>query len=152
MEMSVEKFVSRRLHPVRVVLNLLHREMEIAKGDEIYLNRAVLESIISTLEIFVGDYDVQMFDEAIVAEYGLDRLRYGDIVAIENADHGYGRIYRTGAVSVGVVVHGISLSAGHGPGVATLFTSTEGRIETFTDANNNLGELLDIRAPSRPGS
>lgn len=58
MEMSVEKFVSRRLHPVRVVLNLLHREMEISKGDEVYLNRAVLESIVSTLEIFVGDYDV----------------------------------------------------------------------------------------------
>lgn len=101
--------------------------------------------------VFVGDYDVQMFDEAVVAEYGLDRLRFGDIVAIENADHSYGRIYRTGAVSVGVVVHGISLSAGHGPGVATLFTSTEGRIETITDPDSNLGLLLDIREPSRPG-
>jgi hypothetical protein len=58
MEMSVEKFVSRRLHPVRVVVNLLHREMEVSKGDEIYMNRALLDSIVNTLEIFVGDYDV----------------------------------------------------------------------------------------------
>ena len=58
MEMSVEKFVSRRLHPVRVVVNLLHLEMEAAKGEEIYMDRDLLDSIVNTLEIFVGDYDV----------------------------------------------------------------------------------------------
>lgn len=58
MEMSVEKFVSRRLHPVRVVVNLLHREMEVAKGEEVYLDRDLLDSVVNTLEIFVGDYDV----------------------------------------------------------------------------------------------
>lgn len=94
---------------------------------------------------YAGDYDIQMFDEGIVRDYGLEALRFGDIVAIENADTTYGRIYKTGAMTVGVVVHGKSMSAGHGPGVTTLFTSAEGNIETFRDDGANLQTLLDIR-------
>ncbi|MEE8146770.1 MAG: hypothetical protein V3T24_04140, partial [Longimicrobiales bacterium] len=68
-----------------------------------------------------------------------------DIVAIMDADHTYGRVYRTGAVSIGVVVHSRSWTAGHGPGVTTLFTSKEGNIETVIDRRANLAELLRIR-------
>lgn len=96
-------------------------------------------------QVYTGDYDIQLFDDGIIEEYGLDSLRYGDIVAIMDADHSYGRIYQTGAVSIGVVVHGRSDSAGHGPGVTTLFTSSDGRIEPRIDSNANLRELLDIR-------
>ncbi len=95
--------------------------------------------------VYTGDYDIQLFDEDIVEEYGLETLRFGDIVAIMNADHSYGRIYQGGAVSIGVVSHGRSDSAGHGPGVTTLFTSSDGRIEPRIDENANLGELLEIR-------
>lgn len=80
-----------------------------------------------------------------MTEYGLDGLRFGDIVAIVNADHSYGRIWREGAISVGVMVHGRSKSAGHGPGVTTLFTSKEGNIELVDDPEANLVNLLDIR-------
>lgn len=96
-------------------------------------------------QVYTGDYDIQLFDEEIVEEYGLESLRFGDIVAIMDADHSHGRIYQSGAVSIGVVVHGRSDSAGHGPGVTTLFTSGGGRIEPRIDGNANLGELLDIR-------
>lgn len=58
MEMSVEKFVSRRMHPVRVTVGLLNRELDGAKGDEVAMDREMLESVINTLEIFIGDYDV----------------------------------------------------------------------------------------------
>ena len=75
-----------------------------------------------------GDYDIQLFDEAIVEQYGLDTLRLGDIVAIIDADHSFGRIYRQGAISVGVVVHTNCVTAGHGPGVTTLMTSADGKI------------------------
>lgn len=95
--------------------------------------------------VYTGDYDIQLFDEDVAAEYGLDSLRFGDIVAIMNADHSYGPIYRSGAVSVGVVAHGRSDSAGHGPGVTTLFTSSEGRMDLYIDEDANLGNLLDIR-------
>ncbi len=94
--------------------------------------------------VYTGDYDIQMFDEEVVERYNLGSLRFGDIVAIVDADHSYGRIYRQGAVSVGVISHGRSDSAGHGPGVTTLFTSTEGNIELVVDENANLGPLLGI--------
>ncbi|MEA5445442.1 DUF4438 domain-containing protein [Gammaproteobacteria bacterium AB-CW1] len=95
--------------------------------------------------VFTGDYDIQFFDEEVVERYGLDRLRFGDIVAITDADHKFGRIYRGGAISVGVVVHGISGVAGHGPGVTTLLTSPSGNIELVDDEDMNLINLLPIR-------
>ncbi len=89
-----------------------------------------------------GDYDIQMFDEEVNEKYGLDELRFGDIVAIINADTSYGRIYKTGAVTIGVITHGNSAVAGHGPGVTTLFTSTEGNIEIEKNPRANLKHLL----------
>ena len=92
-----------------------------------------------------GDYDIQMFDEKTVAEYGLGELRFGDIVAITDADHSFGRIYKTGAVSVGVVVHSDSDVSGHGPGVTTLLTSTDGLITPRVTSRANLVYLLDLK-------
>lgn len=92
-----------------------------------------------------GDYDIQMFDEETVREYNLDSLRFGDLVAIENADHTYGRNYRSGAVSVGVVVHSRSVISGHGPGVTTLLTSSEGNINPTLSETANLASVLDLR-------
>ena len=80
------------------------------------------------------------------AQYGLRDLRLGDIVAITDADHSYGRIYRSGAVSIGVVVHGRSYVSGHGPGVTSLFTSATGRIEAVLDADANLATIMNLRS------
>ncbi len=91
---------------------------------------------------YSGDYDIQLFDEQVVEKYNLNSLRFGDIVAIINADTSYGRIFKTGAVTIGVITHSGSIIAGHGPGVTTLFTSTEGHIEPVTDPEANLKYLL----------
>jgi hypothetical protein len=92
-----------------------------------------------------GDYDIQTFDDAMAEQYGLRDLRLGDFVAIIDADHSFGRIYRTGAISVGVVVHGRSFIAGHGPGVTSLLTSPDGRIETIIDERANIADVLNLR-------
>jgi len=92
-----------------------------------------------------GDYDIQCFDEATVREYGLNELRLGDLVAIEDADNSFGRIYRQGAVTVAVVSHGASHMAGHGPGVTTLLTSASGALEPALDARANLATILGLR-------
>jgi hypothetical protein len=92
-----------------------------------------------------GDYDIQMFDEKTVKEYGLDRLRFGDLVGIVDADATYGRIYRQGAITVGSISHSRSWVAGHGPGVTALFTSRDGKIELVEDRGANLATLLKIR-------
>ncbi|GAC1409395.1 MAG: DUF4438 domain-containing protein [Candidatus Velthaea sp.] len=92
-----------------------------------------------------GDYDIQSFDEAIVAEYGLHELRFGDIVAIANADHSFGRIYRGGAMSIGIIAHGASNMAGHGPGVTSLLTSRSGKIVPHVEPKANIATILDLR-------
>ncbi len=106
---------------------------------------AVMGSGLGRATVVRGDYDIQTFDDTMAERYGLRDLRLGDIVAIVDADHSYGRIYRTGAVSVGVVAHGRSFVAGHGPGVTSLLTSTLGRIEPVVDANANLADILRLR-------
>jgi len=97
-------------------------------------------------QTYSGDYDIQLFDEGVRKEYQLDDLRLGDLVAILDADHSYGRIYRQGAVSVGIVVHTNCVISGHGPGVTTLFTSSTGKIVPQIDAKANIAMLLKLRA------
>ncbi len=92
-----------------------------------------------------GDYDIQCFDEPTVREYGLDRLRLGDLVAIVDADNSFGRIYRRGAVTIASISHGQSFIAGHGPGMTTLMTSASGAIEPVVDERANLATLLELR-------
>lgn len=96
-------------------------------------------------ETYSGDYDIQLFDEGTNKEYGLDNLRFGDLVAIMDADHSFGRIYKKGAVSVGIIVHSDCVISGHGPGVTTLFTSTAGMIEPVIDQHANISSILKIR-------
>lgn len=96
-------------------------------------------------QVFRGDYDITLFDPAVVAEYGLDELRFGDLVAVLDADATYGRHYRGGAVSVGVIAHGDSIIAGHGPGVTGLLTSGDGEILPVLDPAANLADLLGLR-------
>ncbi len=106
---------------------------------------AVMGSGLGRSTVVRGDCDIQTFDDAIAEKYGLRDLRLGDIVAIADADHSYGRLYRTGAVSVGIVVHGRSFVAGHGPGVTSLLTSAEGRIEAVIDSRANIAQILELR-------
>ncbi len=106
---------------------------------------AIMGSGLGANQTYSGDYDIQLFDENVRKQYGLDDLRLGDLVAILDADHSYGRIYKQGAVSVGIVVHTNCVSAGHGPGVTTLFTSSNGKIVPKIDAKANIASVLSLR-------
>ena len=107
---------------------------------------AIMGSGLGANQVNSGDYDIQLFDETVVAQYGLKSLRLGDIVAIIDADHSFGRIYRQGAVTVGVVVHTNCITAGHGPGVTTLMTSSDGKIIPKISPNANIASLLKLRS------
>ena len=107
---------------------------------------AIMGSGLGSNQVNSGDYDIQLFDSTIVAQYGLESLRLGDLVAIIDADHSFGRIYRQGAISVGVVVHSNCITAGHGPGVTTLMTSSDGKIIPKISQSANIASLLKIRS------
>ena len=106
---------------------------------------AVMGSGLGSSQTSSGDYDITMFCEDTVKECGLDNLRLGDLVAIRDADSSYGRIYRKGAVTVGIVTHSDCVIAGHGPGVTTLFTSTKGMIKPVISKKANIAKLLNLR-------
>lgn len=91
-----------------------------------------------------GDYDVMTSDPETVKKYNLDKIRFGDFVALMDHDNSYGRAYVQGAVTIGIVVHSNCLLAGHGPGVATLLTCATPHIEPKIDPSANIADLLGI--------
>jgi hypothetical protein len=83
-------------------------------------------------------------DPETVKEYGIDKIRLGDFVALLDHDNRYGRAYRKGAVTIGIVVHSDCLEAGHGPGVTTLMTAASPLIRPVIDPEANIADLLGI--------
>jgi hypothetical protein len=106
---------------------------------------ATMGSGLGANQSYSGDYDIQLFDDGVRKQYDLDDIRLGDLVAIIDADHTFGRIYKHGAISVGIVVHTNCVIAGHGPGVTTLFTSTSGKIIPRMDRKANIASILKLR-------
>ncbi len=105
----------------------------------------VMGSGIGSMNIGTGDYDIMTHDEKIVKKYNLDKLCFGDFVAIMDHDNSYGRTYKQGAVSICVVVHSDCVLAGHGPGVTTVMTTAKkSGIVPKINAKANLGRLLGI--------
>jgi hypothetical protein len=57
--MDMGKFVDRRLHAVRVTVNLLNHELELARNDSsVTLDREQLKSMVETFSMFIEDFDV----------------------------------------------------------------------------------------------
>jgi hypothetical protein len=92
-----------------------------------------------------GDYDIQLGDRARRERYGLGSLRFGDFVAIVDADNRRGPALRSGRVTIGVIVHGDSTVAGHGPGVTPLLTGPARQLRPVRDRDANLATVLALR-------
>lgn len=105
---------------------------------------ACMGSGLGSIHVASGDYDIMTSDPESVAKYHLDKIRFGDVVALMDHDNRFGRAYRQGAVSIGVVVHSNCLRAGHGPGVTTLMTCATPLIEPVLDPKANLADILGI--------
>jgi hypothetical protein len=90
-----------------------------------------------------GDYDLITSDMDEIQRLGLNNLRFGDFVLIENTDCSYGLGgYLDGAVSIGIVVHSDCIKNGHGPGISILMTSKKPVIEGRIDENANLAHYM----------
>jgi hypothetical protein len=105
---------------------------------------ACMGSGIGAAHVAKGDYDIMTSDPETVEKYKLNRIRFGDFVALMDHDNRFGRAYRQGAISIGVVVHGDCLLAGHGPGVTTIMTCDKPLIEPIIDPRANVADLLRI--------
>ena len=92
-----------------------------------------------------GDYDIQLSDRATRERYQLGSLRFGDMVAILDADARRGPSYRAGRVTIGVIVHGDSTVSGHGPGVTVLLTGPAELLRPRHAPQANLAEIFGVR-------
>lgn len=92
-----------------------------------------------------GDYDITTQDLESIRQVGLDRLRFGDVVFLADTDNSFGRCFKKGAASVGVVVHSNCVIAGHGPGVTTIATSARGAIKPVISKDANIARYLDVK-------
>jgi hypothetical protein len=105
---------------------------------------ACMGSGIGSPHVAKGDYDIVTSDPASVKKYQLNKIRFGDFVALMDHDNRYGRAYRQGAVTIGVVVHSDCKVAGHGPGVTTVMTCEKPLIEPVIDAKANIADIYGI--------
>jgi hypothetical protein len=108
---------------------------------------AAMGSGVGSAHVATGDYDIMTGDPQTVAEYKLDKIRFGDIVALLDHDNRYGRDYHKGAITIGVVVHSDCKLAGHGPGVTTLLTCATPLIEPVIDPRASIADFYGIGTP-----
>jgi hypothetical protein len=110
---------------------------------------SIMGSGVGRSESVRGDYDIQLFDPEIRRGFGLERLRFGDLVAVVHSDSRFGRAYRGGVLTVGVIVHGDSTISGHGPGVLSLLSAPARHLEPLRDPMANLAKVLGLRRLER---
>ena len=88
--------------------------------------------------------DVMLTSRETVERLGLERLRIGDLVAMRDQDHRFGRGHRGGMCAVGVVAHGVGVIPGHGTGVITIMSGPEERFRLERDAGANVRDYLNL--------
>jgi uncharacterized protein DUF4438 len=91
--------------------------------------------------------DVMFTRREVVERLGFEHARLGDVVAMHDQDHRFGRGYREGMLAFGVVAHGgYGGIPGHGMGVASIFSGPRDRFELVQSPDANLRTCLSLAA------
>jgi hypothetical protein len=93
-----------------------------------------------------GSLHMQTTDREALKAAGLDSLKLGDIVALEDYDSRYQHGYMRGAVGIAVIGQTDGPRAGYGPGMTLLMTEPHGHIEPVPTPGTNLVSLLGLEA------
>lgn len=93
---------------------------------------------------FSGDYDIMTGDKEANERYGINNLRFGDIVLLQDCNNCYGRDYLKGSVTIGVIVHSDCIKAGHGPGVTAIMSCPISKIRGRKDKNANIAYYMGV--------
>ncbi len=105
----------------------------------------LMGSGIGSSSVSMGDYDITTGNKKDIKKHGIDNLKLGDFVYLENCDNTYGREYIEGAGSIGIVVHSNCIIMGHGPGVTTVLTSKKDKIVPVIDEKANIANYLNLK-------
>lgn len=89
-----------------------------------------------------GDYDIMCHDKEEIKLYGLDTLRFGDFVCIENHYCANGATFQRNYYTIGVITHSDSFTSGHGPGVTVIMSGPKEALQPYIDKNMNLKQYI----------
>jgi hypothetical protein len=92
------------------------------------------------------DQDLMSGDRRLMADLGIDTMRLGDLIAIRDVDHRFGRSFRKGWVAICLCIHGDSVMTGHGPGILTLIAGPAEKLSFEIDRGANIAERLNLRS------
>lgn len=93
-----------------------------------------------------GSLHIQSTDRSALAELGLDQLKLGDLVAVQDTDSRYNHGYLRGAMSIGIVGQTDGPRAGYGPGMTIVMTAPAGQLGSFEAPNTNIANLLKLES------
>lgn len=93
-----------------------------------------------------GSLHIQSTDRKVLAELGLDNLRLGDLIAVQDTDSRYNHGYLRGALSIGIVGQTDGPRPGYGPGMTIILTAPAGQLGWFDNPASNIADLLDLTA------
>ena len=88
--------------------------------------------------------NLQMTDPEITRESGLDRLCFGDLVAVKDWDSRYTHGYLRGSIAIGIVCQGASIQSGYGPGITVFMTGSAGQITANVVKEANIAHYLGL--------
>jgi hypothetical protein len=96
-----------------------------------------------------GNWHIQTCYPPDIKQYGLEELRFGDLVLLKDTETDYGRGYYKGGATVGVVCSGPSDVSGLGIGVTPILSTRFGKIVARIDSSANIGKYLRIAMPKK---
>lgn len=73
---------------------------------------------------------------------GLESLRIGGLVELQDQDHRFGRGFREGWLTIGVISTGHCMLFGHGPGPSSILSGPADRFAVVTDPSANLSSCF----------
>jgi hypothetical protein len=98
----------------------------------------LMGSGIGEASAYKGDCDIMTADKEEIKRLGIEHLKFGDLVLLKDCDNSFGRGYLKGSVSIGVVAHSDCIKLGHGPGIVTILTCKESKIEGILSRDANI--------------
>jgi hypothetical protein len=92
-----------------------------------------------------GNWHIQTCYPPDIKKYGLDELRFGDLVLLKDIQTDYGKGYFKGGATVGVVCAGPSDISGIGIGVTPILSTRSDKLTARIDPTANIGKYLGLK-------
>ncbi|MBN1682923.1 DUF4438 domain-containing protein, partial [Candidatus Bathyarchaeota archaeon] len=89
--------------------------------------------------------DIQTCYSPDIEKFGLNKLKFGDLVLVKDLLCDISRHYFRGATTIGIVISGPSDISGQGIGLTTILSSKKGILQAQIDHEANIKRALKLR-------